>query len=330
MLTKVKVHPQAVNESRQIGTGTRIWAFAHLLPGAKVGRNCNICDHVFIENDVVLGDDVTVKCGVQLWDGLRIGDGVFIGPNATFTNDPFPRSRRHLKKYPPTVLENGCSIGANATILPGVTIGRNAMVGAGSVVTQSVPAFAIVTGNPARITGYAGASARLPRHATTPPALSNRNDALQVQNSPVKGVTLRRLAQHMDMRGDLCVAEHGPGQAVPFAVKRHFLVFNVPSPDVRGQHAHRRCHQMLFCIQGACSVVADDGKHRAEFLLNDRQLGLHLPPLTWAVQYRHTSDALVLVLASHPYDAGDYVRDYDAFLNLVTSRRHSSRTRRSR
>src|SRR5262249_12041105 len=114
----------------------------------------NICDHVFIENDVKLGDRVTVKCGVQLWDGVRVEDDVFIGPNATFTNDPFPRSRQTLVKYPETCVRAGASIGANATILPGITIGRHARVGAGAVVTRSVPPFAVVVGNPARIERY--------------------------------------------------------------------------------------------------------------------------------------------------------------------------------
>ena len=147
-------HPRALVESTEIGPGTRVWAFAHVLPGARIGRDCNICDHTFIENDVVIGDRVTVKCGVQLWDGLRIGDDVFIGPNATFTNDPSPRSKQHLDEVLETVLEKGCSIGANATLLPGITIGEGAMVGAGAVVTRSVPPNAVVVGNPARIVRY--------------------------------------------------------------------------------------------------------------------------------------------------------------------------------
>lgn len=314
MREKIRVHPQCLNESRRIGAGTRIWAFAHVLPGAKIGRRCNICDHVFIEDDVVLGDNVTVKCGVQLWNGLRVGNNVFIGPNATFTNDLFPRSGRHLDRHPQTVLEEGCSIGANATILPGITIGRQAMVGAGAVVTQSVPPFAIVMGNPARITGYAGHDAKSRRYAFPSPA-QNVTTESAVQKTNVRGVTLRWLSRHSDMRGDLCVAEQS--REVPFAVKRHFLVFNVPSPDVRGQHAHRCCHQFLLCVRGSCTVAADDGQHRAEFLLDSCRLGLHLPPLTWAVQYRYSSDAILLVLASHLYSARDYIRDYDEFLRLM-------------
>src|SRR5687768_8094431 len=147
-------HDKALVESPNVGAGTRVWAFAHVLPGARIGRDCNICDGVFIENDVVVGDRVTVKCGVQLWDGVRLEDDVFVGPNATFTNDNFPRSRHHLSAFPRTVVRRGASIGANATILPGLTIGMQSMIGAGAVVTKDVPPHAIVTGNPARITGY--------------------------------------------------------------------------------------------------------------------------------------------------------------------------------
>jgi dTDP-4-dehydrorhamnose 3,5-epimerase-like enzyme len=199
------------------------------------------------------------------------------------------------------------------------------MVGAGAVVTQSVPAFAIVTGNPARITGYAGTSSRLARPKAN--SAPSTDEASSIQSTSIRGVALHKLQIHADMRGELCVGEHGSGLGVPFAVKRHFLVFNVPSPEVRGQHAHRVCHQMLFCIQGSCSVVADDGLNREEFNLNRRQLGLYLPPLTWAVQYRYTTDAVLMVMASHAYDAQDYIRDYAEFLQL-TARRNKRASRR--
>ena len=147
-------HETAIVESTSIGEGTRIWAMAHVLPGAVIGEYCNICDHTFIENDVIVGNRVTVKCGVQLWDGTTIEDDVFIGPNATFTNDPFPRSRQYPEHFARTYVRRGASIGANATILPGITIGERAMVGAGAVVTRDVPPLAVVVGNPARIIRY--------------------------------------------------------------------------------------------------------------------------------------------------------------------------------
>lgn len=148
------IHELADVQTSDIGAGTRIWQFCVVLAGAKLGKNCNVCAHVFIENDVVVGDNVTIKCGVQLWDGLRVGDDVFIGPNATFTNDRFPRSRVYPESFPQTRIMDGASIGANATILPGITIGQGAMVAAGAVVTRDVPPHALVAGNPARVMRY--------------------------------------------------------------------------------------------------------------------------------------------------------------------------------
>src|SRR5215831_4976061 len=156
------VHDRAICETQQVGAGTRIWAFAHLLPGARIGADCNICDGVFIENDVTIGDRVTVKCGVQLWDGIVIEDDVFIGPNVTFTNDLFPRSQRHEEQIPRTIIRRGAFIGANATVLPGLIVGERAIVGAGSVVTRDVPSDTIIAGNPARIIGHAGARPAVP------------------------------------------------------------------------------------------------------------------------------------------------------------------------
>lgn len=145
------IHPLADVQTNDIGEGTRIWQFCVVFAGAKIGANCNICAQVLIENDVVVGDNVTIKSGVQLWDGVRIEDNVFIGPNATFTNDLLPRSKVYPESFLQTVVKKGASIGANATILPGVTIGENALVGAGAVVTKDVPINAVVVGNPARL-----------------------------------------------------------------------------------------------------------------------------------------------------------------------------------
>jgi acetyltransferase-like isoleucine patch superfamily enzyme len=145
------VHPKALVESSKIGTETRIWAFAHVMKNAVIGSDCNVCDYVFIENDVKIGDRVTIKNGISIWDGLEIEDDVFIGPYAVFTNDMFPRSKRHSGNYLKTIIKKGASIGANATILCGITLGKYCLIGAGAVVTKNVPDFALVTGNPARL-----------------------------------------------------------------------------------------------------------------------------------------------------------------------------------
>lgn len=144
------VHPNALVESEDIGAKTRIWAFAHVLKNVKIGEDCNLCDYVFVESGVKIGNRVTIKNGISLWEGLTVEDDVFLGPNAVFTNDMFPRSKRHSGQFLDTLLKQGSSVGANATILCGITLGRYCLVGAGSVVTKSVPDFALVTGNPGR------------------------------------------------------------------------------------------------------------------------------------------------------------------------------------
>jgi acetyltransferase-like isoleucine patch superfamily enzyme len=304
-------HAAAIVESREIGDGTRIWAWAHILPGARIGPDCNICDHTFIENDVIVGARVTIKSGVQLWDGIRIEDDVFIGPNATFTNDPFPRSKQYLnpEEMPRTVIKRGASIGANATILPGITVGEGAMIGAGAVVTRDVPPNSVLAGNPGRIIGYAGITA-----PSIPAKRAHAPGETGVQPASVEGVFLHRLPLVDDLRGQLSFGE--VKKHIPFEVERYFLVYGVSSQEIRGEHAHRTLHQFLVCVHGSCHVVADDATNRQEFVLDNASIGLHLPPMVWAVQYRYTPDAVLLVLASAPYDAADYIREYSEFLRL--------------
>ncbi len=302
------IHPQADVQTTHIGEGTRIWQFVVVLPGARIGRDCNICSHCFIENDVSIGNRATIKNGVQLWDGLRVGDDVFIGPNVTFTNDKKPRSKQFPPEYLKTQLEDGASIGGGATILPGIKIGKNAMVGAGAVVTRSVPPNAIVVGNPARIVGYVDA-----REVSNEKGLDVTEEAGHGRQAhDEKLLQLPRIA---DIRGSLSVGEFE--RSIPFPVKRYFLVFDVPSVETRGEHAHRECHQFLICVTGSVNVVADDGRTRREYVLDRPDLGLHLPPMVWGVQYKYSSDAVLLVFASHYYDATDYIRDYDEFVALV-------------
>ncbi len=307
-MSEVFVHERGICESEAVGPGTRIWAFAHVLPGARIGAECNICDGVFIEGGVEVGDRVTIKSGVQLWEGVTLEDDVFVGPNATFTNDPFPRSRAWLDDVPRTVVKSGASIGANATILPGMEIGRGAMVGAGAVVTRPVPPNAIVIGNPAKIHGYVEAAS-----PTAP--------AVEIGPGPgrqelVGGAHLQRFAEFSDLRGKLTAGEL-PSEGIPFEPRRWFLVYDVPSREIRGEHAHRVCHQFLICVSGSVDVAVDDGQRRAEVSLDEPTVGLYVPSRVWASQYRYEDDAVLLVLASHPYDPDDHVREYERFLACI-------------
>jgi UDP-2-acetamido-3-amino-2,3-dideoxy-glucuronate N-acetyltransferase len=309
VMVPARFHPTALVESDKVGEGTQIWAYAHILPGARIGRDCNICDHTFIENDVIVGDRVTIKCGVQLWDGLRVEDDVFVGPNATFTNDRFPRSKQHLAEYPRTVIKRGASIGANATLVPGIVIGEMAMVGAGAVVTHNAPPHSKLAGNPARIIGYVDATAETPAEL-----------AAEVEDAiPLGEAMVFRIPGAKDLRGSLRFGE--VHRQVPFKVQRYFLVFDVPSEHVRGEHAHRTLQQFLVCVAGRCNVVIDDGVRRHEVMLDSPGKGVYIPAMVWATQYKFTRDAVLMVLASEYYDASEYIRDYAEFIALRQTRR---------
>jgi dTDP-4-dehydrorhamnose 3,5-epimerase-like enzyme len=183
------------------------------------------------------------------------------------------------------------------------------MVEVGAVVTRDVPPLAMVAGNPARITGYVGAGSISVDATAQVPA------AVGVSATRVAGVMLHRLPQVDDLRGNLSFGE--VGDQVPFEVKRYFVVYGVPSKNIRGEHAHRALHQFLICVHGRCHVVADDGENRQEFVLDRPSLGLHIPPMVWASQYKYSEDAVMLVLASEKYDPASYIRDYSEFVRLV-------------
>jgi hypothetical protein len=187
------------------------------------------------------------------------------------------------------------------------------MVGAGAVVTRSVPPNAIVVGNPARITGYVDAK----KQETSPlPVASlggwNGKGILEIG---VGGATLHELRVIKDLRGNLSVGEFE--REIPFVPKRYFMVYDVPSREVRGEHAHKVCEQFLICVRGSCGILLDDGENRREFTLDRVELGIYMPAMVWGTQYRYSPDAILLVFASHHYDPDDYVRSYDEFRALV-------------
>jgi UDP-2-acetamido-3-amino-2,3-dideoxy-glucuronate N-acetyltransferase len=187
-------HPQALVETEEIGPGTRIWAFAHVLPGARIGAECNICDHAFIETGVVLGNNVTVKNGVAIWQGVTVEDNVFLGPNCVLTNDPNPRAfiKKSSAALQTTLIRANATVGANATILCGVTIGQYAFIGAGAVVLRAVPDFALMVGNPARQAGWmCRCASRLPISVPATPNSSTTCPQCQAQfRATATGLTM--------------------------------------------------------------------------------------------------------------------------------------------
>jgi len=241
--------------------------------------------------------------GAYIGLDVIIEDKVTIGPNAVILgkDDTISATAAAIKA--------GAVIGANATVLAGVTVGIRALVKPGSVVTRSVPPLAIVEGNPAIITGYVST-------AISDDAHQDKDKKEITKHSKVKDVTLNNLTLVSDLRGNLSVGEFE--KDIPFTAKRYFLVFDVPTAETRGEHAHKICKQFLVCIKGSCNVVADDGVNREEFVLDSSAKGLYLPPMTWGIQYHYSHDACLLVFASEYYDSSDYIRDYDQFIAAVT------------
>ncbi len=262
-------------------------------PMSAVSR---IDEMAHVDSSVDIPGGVHIKAGAYLSANVVLANGCRIGANATFVEGA------------QIVLKPGVQIGANATVMPGIVLAAGCEVRPGAVVSRSVPPGAIVEGNPASIVGYVDTEVG-PAGATLHQPLALRGAT--VETLPVRGVTLHHFPVIPDLRGNLTVGEFE--RQIPFAPQRYFIVFGVPSREVRGEHAHRACHQFLICLRGSCSVVADDAEHRVEVQLDAPSRGLYLPPMTWGTQYKYSADAMLLVFASHHYDAADYIREYDQF-----------------
>jgi UDP-2-acetamido-3-amino-2,3-dideoxy-glucuronate N-acetyltransferase len=255
--------------------------------------------------DASIGSGCVVASGAVLCSGVILEADVVVGPNAVFVEPTSPADGSASR------VQRGVRIGANATLYPGITLAADSVVRPGAVVTRSVPPRAIVDGNPAVIVGYVGTEP-----STTALSPFAQKGVSAVETTPVRGVSLHTFPIVPDLRGSLTVGEFA--NEIPFMPRRYFMVFGVPSKEVRGEHAHRECHQFLICVRGSCAVVADDGRRRVEIPLDAPNHGIYLPPMTWGVQYKYSADALLLVFASHPYDASDYIRDYASFLTLAS------------
>jgi acetyltransferase-like isoleucine patch superfamily enzyme/dTDP-4-dehydrorhamnose 3,5-epimerase-like enzyme len=302
------IHSTALCDSNSIGDGARVGAFSRIARGATLGAACEIADHALVDDGAVVGDRTYVGAGVKLWQGVVLEDDVRVDADVAFVAPSHDASIR---------VQRGAAIGAHATIFAGVTIGVGARVEPAAVVTKSVPPHAIVSGNPARIVGYVDLIRR-DALLVRPPA-----EQSAIIATDVKGVTLHEMLLVRDLRGDLSAGEFE--RNVPFAPRRYFVVFDVSSEDVRGEHAHRECRQFLVCVRGRCHVVVDDAEKRAEIVLDRPNLGLYIPPMVWGIQYKQSTDALLLVFASHYYDPDDYIRDYGRFIEAVAESRDRAR-----
>jgi UDP-2-acetamido-3-amino-2,3-dideoxy-glucuronate N-acetyltransferase len=275
---------------------------AIVAPTASLGCFIKVCCDAKIGGNAILDGLVIVPPHVQIEDMAHISYGVcFLMPNS---------------KDNPTKIGRGAILGVNAIIHSGVSIGPGAVVLPGTQILRSIPPMAIVEGSPARIVGYVGA----------PLSMAQKFDStsIGITQSKVRGVTVHKMPSTIDIRGNLTVGEFC--RSIPFNVKRYFLVYDVPSLETRGEHAHRECHQFLICVSGSCSVVADDGNYKQEFLLDKPDIGIYIPPMIWGIQYKYSSDAVLLVFASDYYDSDDYVRNYDEFVQLAKKMSLSEKT----
>lgn len=282
----ISIHPTAVVETRALGEG------------------CTVQEHASLGAEVALDSNVTVGSGARLLGAVTVGRGATIGPNAVL-------GRFDGSSGGPVAVRRGAHVGANATVLGGVAIGRGAVVEPGSVVAGDVPSYAIVSGSPARIVGYVDTLPEATEVGVLGPVVVS-----EPTKTGVRGVVLHPLTRASDLRGTLAALEF---RDLPFQPKRLFAVYGVPDESVRGAHAHRTCGQLLVCVAGEVSSVADDGRSRQEFRLASPETGLYIPPLTWSMQYGYTRDAVLVVLAELPYDPDDYIRDYEEFLELVAA-----------
>lgn len=266
---------------------TSLCSGAQLAAGVEVGAYSVIEPGAVVDKAARIGPQVNIASGARIGEAARVGAGARIGAGC--------------------IIDAKVDVGANSVIADGVRVQIGARVLPGTTVSMAVPPYAIVAGTEGAITGYVDADSEAASPAVAAQAGS--------QESRVRGVRVYEMRDIPDLRGALSVGEFG--SELPFLPKRYFLVHDVASERIRGEHAHRQCHQFLICIHGACSLIADDGKNRQEFRLDRPSVGVHLPPKVWGIQYKFTHDAVLLVFASERYDPADYIRGYHDFLEIA-------------
>ncbi len=251
-----------------------------------------------VSENVFIGKNVYIQSHILIDQGVRIGDNVVVESGARLGKN--------------CVIESGVFIGKNAIIEDNVSLHLGSYISPGANVTMDVPPYAVIGGSEGSIIGYVDAG---------PDNRDALEEAVPVskRKSRVRGVKIIDLPNHLDLRGNLTVGEFE--KDLPFSPKRYFVVYGVSSERIRGEHAHFRCHQFLICVNGICSVIADDGYDRQEFSLDRPNQGLYLPPMTWGIQYKFLQAAVLLVFASEPYDPEDYIRDYSKFRSLIQSKK---------
>lgn len=298
------IHETAmVDGEAVISPGAIVGPYSQIGAGCSVGIGSVLATHVVLGSDVRVGDRVLIASGAYVSNGVELSEGVSVGPNVVFVEGKLDGAA--------TTVGPGASIGANASILSGVAIGMNVTVGAGSVVTREVPPFATVVGTPARIVGYQSSPEfKVTKHL--------RASEIESDDFPLSigQATLSLQPRIDDIRGSLTFGEV-PVQ-LPFAPVRYFLVYGVPTREVRGEHAHHKLHELVTCVHGECAVTVDDGYTRAEVVLDRPDVALHLPPKVWRCHYNYSRDAVLLSFCSEPYDGDDYIRSYAAFRHEVT------------
>ncbi|MDH6239035.1 WxcM-like domain-containing protein [Aurantimicrobium minutum] len=266
-------------------------------------------DRIYVGEKVILGEEIQIGAGSVIQGDVIVENDSVIGFNVTIDAETTGLNPQTTK------VSSGANLGSGAVISSGVTIGINAVVRPGSVVVRDVPPYAIVEGNPALIVGY------VDHFGKKVGQQSSTNIELNHKVQPHQPIF--HLQKASDMRGSLVALEFSKN--IPFRPERFFIIYDVPSEDVRGEHAHYKCEQFLVCLNGSVKAVVDDGANRFEYNLNSPTVGLYMPPLTWGTQYSYSSDATLAVFASRPYESDDYIRDYSLFKKVVNDAKKAAK-----